>query len=82
MTSTVNEVTRALLDLPDYDVVSLRVDSIAAVLLIALLVEREVLAAYRGRARKPELGGLLVAIGPLLTVFFLVAVVRIFDLRP
>jgi hypothetical protein len=81
VTSTVNDVTSALLGLADFDVVSLRIDSIAAGLLIVLLVEREVLAAYRGRAPKPELGGLLVAIGPLLAAFFLVVVVRIFDVR-
>lgn len=81
MTSTVNEVTKALLGLTDYDLVSLRVDSIAVGLLIALLAEREVLAAYRGRAPKPELGGLLVAIGPLLAAFFIVVFVRIFDVR-
>jgi hypothetical protein len=81
VTSTVNEVSKALLGLADYDLISLRIDSIAVGLLIVLLAEREVLAAYRGRAPKPQLGGLLVAIGPLLAAFVLVVVVRIFDVR-
>jgi hypothetical protein len=37
VTSTVNEVSKALLGLADYDLISLRIDSIAVGLLIVLL---------------------------------------------
>jgi hypothetical protein len=81
MTATANEIITDLLSSETYEVMSERVDGIAVMLLIVLLVEQQLLRVYASAALTPRYRSLDVAVIPLLAAFVLVVIVRSFDLR-
>lgn len=81
MTATVNEIITDFLSSETYEVMSERVDGIAVMLLVVLLVEQQLLRVYVSAAPAPRYRSLDVAIVPLLMAFTLVVIVRSFDLR-
>ena len=81
MTSTVNELTRSFLGAERYEWLATRADVIALGLLIALLIEREVVREYLGTGARGRIRAFSVAIVALLPVFAVVAVVRTLRLR-
>ena len=81
MTATVNEIIADLLRSETYAVMSERVDGIAVMLLVVLLVEQQLLRVYASAAPSPRYRSLDAAIIPLLMAFTLVVIVRSFDLR-
>ncbi len=81
MNAAVNEVTERLLEARDYATHARRIDAIAIGLLIALLVEYELVRAFHGVAGRTRLRPLLVGIAALFPAFLLVVVTRSADLR-
>ena len=81
MTSTVNEITARLLEAREYATYARRIDAIAIALLIVLLVEYELVRAFRGAAGRPRLRPLLVGIGGLFPAFLVIVVTRSANLR-
>ena len=80
MTSAVNPVVDRFLAADDYARLAKAADLLAIGLLIALLVQYELVRAYRGELR-PTMRPLLIAIAPLLPVFLMIVVVRSAGLR-
>ena len=81
MSSFANDLTARLLESANYQTISRRVDAIAIGLLIALLVQYELVRAFRGTRGSPRLRPLLVGIATLFPAFVLIVVVRSADLR-
>lgn len=81
VTSTVNAATQAFLDSAIYETLSSRVDAVTAALLVALLVELEVLTAYFGPSSRVRLQALRLTVAPLLVAFALIIVARTTGLR-
>jgi hypothetical protein len=81
MTATANDVITKFLSSETYEVTAERVDAIAVVLLIVLLVEQELLRVYAGGVAGARPRSFDVAVVPLLLAFALVVIVRSFDLR-
>jgi hypothetical protein len=81
VTSTVNAATQAFLDSAMYETLSSRVDAVAAALLVALLIEHEVLSAYFGSSGRARLQALRLTVAPLLVAFVLIVVTRTTGLR-
>jgi hypothetical protein len=77
----ISDAVRALIHSRSYPSTALRIDAVATVLLVFLLVELELFRAWdlpRGRAGARVLG---IAIVPLLFSFVLIVVVRALNLR-
>ncbi len=80
MTSTVTELTTATIKSNAYDGVSAAFGAITILLLLMLLIEKELIRAYKGQRTKEWLQALDLAIMPLLLVFGYIAIIRIYDL--
>jgi hypothetical protein len=76
-----NDAIRDFLASNAYESLSGRADAVAMGLLIALLVEQELLRAYALRSARPLLLPFNVAVAPLLLTFVLVVIVRALGLR-
>ena len=80
MTPAVNGAIERFLDATGYARMARVADLIVIAVLVVLLVEYEVVRAYRG-GRGPSMRPLLIGVVPLIPVFFLIAVVRAAGLR-
>ena len=81
MTATYSREVARFIATNDYSVVSARVGIIAIVLLMALLIEREMLRAFRPDSRTfTAVKALDVAVLPLLGAFVTILVLRFLEL--
>lgn len=80
MTSTINTTTQAFLDSRIYELLATRIDVVATLLLVILVIESELLS-YLGSAVAARRRVLGVSIVPLLLIFAVIVFGRTTSLR-
>ena len=81
MTSTVNELTRRLLGSGDHAALATGIEVIVLALLVVLLVEYELVRAYRGQGASTVLRSFEPFIPPLLIAFVAIVAARLLHLH-
>jgi hypothetical protein len=82
MTSSINHSVVDFLLGTDYDAISTTVGLATVVVLVLLLVEREAVRAHGGERFERWIGGIDIAVIPLLAAFGVVMVLRLLELLP
>jgi hypothetical protein len=76
----VSDAVRAWVESGSYQSISNLTGGLVAILLIAMVLQRELLRLIRGSGRGPQAGAFDVAIFPLLYAFVLIAGLRVLDI--
>ena len=80
MTATITEVVRGIMVSRTYNALSTNLGAITVLLLIALLIQKEIIRAYGNSRARTWMQVLDIAIAPLLIAFGLIVTIRFLSL--